>query len=90
MNGTGVVGYIALLMIFGSILGGEGRANFINLRADSLSASNLLSMTDESLAIPISNQTQKKERRIRITIDGIPYEGTVYSKDWSIPVSTPR
>jgi len=28
MNSTGVVGYIALLMICGSILGGDGQVNF--------------------------------------------------------------
>lgn len=90
MNGTSVVGYIALLMICGSILGGEGRTNFVNLRADALSASNLLSAQTESLATSISTWMQKNERRIRITIDGIPYEGTIYSKDVHLLMSTPR
>lgn len=90
MNGTSVVGYIALLMICGSILGGEGGANFENLRADSLSANNFSSARHEPITVSVASRGQKSERYIRVIIDGIPYEGTIHANGTDMLMSSVR
>lgn len=90
MNGTSVVGYIALLMICGSILGGESRVNFDSLRADSLSANAVSSLRNEPITVSVSNRGEKNKQYIRVIINGIPYEGTIYAKDSDILMSTAR
>ncbi|MDD2744987.1 MAG: hypothetical protein PHU93_00445 [Candidatus Gracilibacteria bacterium] len=84
MNGTGVVGYIALLMICGSILGGDGQVNFGALRADALSSNSFTTSTREPLSVSVMSRGPKGERYVRIFIDGIPYEGTLHANGTNV------
>lgn len=80
MNGTSVVGYIALLMICGSILGGEDRVNLWGMRADAMSASSFAhTYARDPVTVAVVNRGPEGSKYIRLFIDGIPYEGTIYA-----------
>lgn len=80
MNGTSVVGYIALLMICGSVLGNGGR-DLSAIRADAMSASGFstLAKAEPTASLSVAERGPKESRYVRVIIDGIPYEGTLHA-----------